>query len=384
MIPYHNLKRFWSKAIKEPGYAFRVFARRLRAYLYYLFGKGKSCDLESITLFLTHRCNLRCKMCGQWGEAGVTKKQGLGHNRAELQLPKLKSIIDEVSAFKPNMTIFGGEPLLFPEWLEVIRYIKSKGMHCLMITNGSLLEEAAGDVVASGLDELNVSLDAGSALHDQIRGMPGLFDRIMGGLKQISYFKNKTKRKKPHVNLQCTITRYNYLCLEQVIDAAGEGGVDSLTFHNLIFVDRGILDRQNKFDDLLGCNSADWEGFIFDAGINPEVLYEKMAGILKGKYRFAVDFYPNFSKKSLIDYYSDNWHGHGGYPGCCLSPWVAAYLFPDGVLRPCLNLSYSYGNVANNKISELCNNERAIRFRQLLKRERAFPVCARCSELYRY
>ncbi|MFH0827719.1 MAG: hypothetical protein V1919_00965, partial [Candidatus Omnitrophota bacterium] len=113
MIPWRNLKRFFHKTVKQPAYAARVFIKREQAYFSYFFAKGKSCFPEAITLFLTHRCNLRCKMCGQWGEGGVTKKQSGEILKQELSLADLKKLIDGIALFKPSITLFGGEPLLF-------------------------------------------------------------------------------------------------------------------------------------------------------------------------------------------------------------------------------------------------------------------------------
>ncbi|MDD5729759.1 MAG: radical SAM protein [Candidatus Omnitrophica bacterium] len=384
MIPLRNLKRFAGKTLRQPGYAWRVFTRRLKANLCYLASKGTSSPPESITLFLTHRCNLRCIMCGQWGEGGVTRQQSAQYVRQELSSQELRSIIEDVSSFKPNITLFGGEPLLHPGCIEAIKHIKQKAMHCLMITNGSMIEDSAEEIAGSGLDELNVSLDGNASLHDQIRGMPGLFERIMRGLKKVKAAKESLKTKKPLVNLQCTINRLNYKFLEQMTQVAGDAGADSLTYHNLIFIEKELIERQKKFNEELGCDSLDWEGFISKPGIDPVILHEKIQQILSAKYAFNVDFYPNFSYKELLAYYQDPGYKPAGYSGRCLSPWIAAYIFPDGEVRPCLNFSYSFGNLKEEKFLKVWNGDDAIKFRLALRANKSFPVCARCTELYRY
>lgn len=382
MIPRRNLRRFFYKTMRQPGYAFGVLRRRLMAYAYYLFGGGKSSYPEAITLFLTHRCNLQCRMCGQWGREGVTKKQGEQYIKTELAADELMSLIDDVARFRPNITLFGGEPLLYGRCIEIIKRIKQRRMHCLIITNGFLLDDLAERIVDSGLDELNVSLDGGAELHDKIRGMSGLFDKIMKGLQKINYFKKKMLRKTPYINLQCTITPDNYLHLEQLIRSAEEADADSLTFHNLIFISRELLAGQKKYDAMLDSSSLDWNGFISEPGIKPDLLREKIEKILSGRYRFSIDFYPNFSRWELEEYYNNPCYAPAKMR--CLSPWMAAYVLPDGEVRPCLNSSYSYGNVLNAKFTEIWNDKNAIKFRRFLKENRAFTVCARCTEVYRY
>ncbi|MCM8796423.1 MAG: radical SAM protein [Candidatus Omnitrophica bacterium] len=384
MIQRRNLKRFLGKSFTQPGYAFKVFTKRLRAYAAYRLRSGRSSYPESLTMFLTNRCNLRCKMCGQWGDGGITKRYASSIIQSEIALDKLYSLIDDIFFFKPNITLFGGEPLLYGNCIELISYIKQKRMHCLMITNGTLLTEKANEIVASGLDELNVSLDGAGDLHDQIRGMPGLFAKITSGLRCIHDIKKRNSYNKPYINLQCAISRYNYTELEELIGVAEETFADSLTFHNLIFINSETLERQKKYDSFLNCESTAWEGFISEPGIDPAILYNKMDKILSKQYPFRVEFYPNFSYQGLRDYYNRAIYFPPEYKARCLSPWVVAYIFPDGEVRPCLNSSYSYGNIKKDRLTKLWNNEKAVKFRLWLKKNKLFPVCCRCTELYRY
>lgn len=384
MIPIRNLRRFFYKALTQPVYSLKVFDRRVVASCYYNWGKGKSGYPEAITLFLTHRCNLRCKMCGQWGESGVTRKEPGEYITAELSSDELARFVEDVSGFKPNITLFGGEPLLHPGCIEVIRQIKRKGMHCLMITNGSLINDLAQELVDSGLDELNVSIDGAAALHNEIRGMPGLFEKIMSGFQKINAIKEKNKLNKPLINLQCTISKYNYTRLDRMLDVARQAQANSLTFHNLVFLWKSVLEAQREYDRLLNCSSGDWEGFVAEAGIDPEQLHKIMKSILSGKYPFQVDFYPNFSFREIKEYYGNPGFLPSEYPCRCLSPWIAGYVFPDGEVKPCLNCSYSFGNIRQEKFFTAWNSPAAVKYRHALKANKIFPVCVRCTELYRY
>ena len=379
-----GFERLFYKALKQPAYAVIVGMKRLISRVYYALGRGAAPSPESITFFLTRRCNLQCKMCGQWGDAGITRKQSAETIREELPIRALKSVVDNISSFSPSITLFGGEPLLYSGCIDLIKHIKSKKMHCLVITNALLLEPLAAELVASGLDELNVSLDGPRDVHDDIRGMPGLFDRIMAGLQLIKQIKTSTGRKKPLVNIQCTITKHNYHSLEEMPAVASLAGADSITFHNLIFTNYEVMARQKLFDDTLGCSSADWKGFDFDHDIDPEALGAKMERIASGRYDFNIDFYPNFSRAELIRYYKEASFIPSEYPARCLSPWIAAYIFPDGDVRPCLNSSYSYGNIQLEPFLGVWNSPAALKYRRMLKDSRIFPVCARCTELYRY
>ena len=135
---------------------------------------------------------------------------------------------------------------------------------------------------------------------------------------------------------------------------------DSITFHNLIFTNKSVLDGQKKFDDILGCSSADWEGFNFNPEIEPKELYKNMEWTRRGKHDFNIDFYPNFSEAALERYYKEPCFIPSEYPARCLSPWIAAYIFPDGEVRPCLNCTYSYGNIKSGHFSDIWNSPKAV------------------------
>lgn len=383
-IPWRNSRRFLSKVLKQPLYAANVAGKRAKAYLSYHLGKGRASFPEAITLFLTHRCNLRCKMCGQWGESGVTKNESIQNIARDMSFEELTRVIDDIVAFRPNITLFGGEPLLYRHAPDLIRYIKNKDLHCLMITNGSMLHKVADKILDTGLDELNVSIDGGRGLHDDIRGMQGLFDKVSTGLKKIAKLKKEKKIKKPLVNLQCTINRDNYTSLEQMIDVAKEVRADSMTFHNLIFVSREMIEYQQAFNARLTCSSANWEGFVCEPAIDPDVLYAKMKAIMNAMNGFPIDFYPHFSLTELREYYKSPSYRPRESSARCVSPWMTAYIFPDGELRPCLNFDYSFGNIRTHPFLQVWNSERAITFRNTLREHRAFPACMRCTELYRY
>lgn len=383
MPPSRNLRRFLGKALRQPFYALSVGWKRAQAGLAYNFGAGKSSSPEAITFFLTRLCNLRCKMCGQWGDNGAARSQESELLKARLSLDEIKKIIDEVCVFKPNITLFGGEPLLHPDILEIIRCIKGKGLHCLMITNGTLLPELAEGLVEAGLDELNVSVDGPGELHDQIRGLSGAFDKISRGIGLINAAKSQGKRNKPLINIQCTINRHNYERLEGIIASVEKFKANALTFHNLIFLNPQAIAKQKRIDGLLNCSSQDWEGFVFEPGIDAKKLYQKLKTILKGRYPFKVDYFPNLGENDFLAYYRDDYIPKG-YGNRCLSPWACAYIFPEGEVKPCLNSSYSFGSIKNQAFREIWNSQKAREFRRLLKENKIFPACIRCTELYRY
>ena len=386
MVPKANLKRNFKKALKQPGYAFRTFLKRFRIYLYYKFSAGRSAPPEAITLFLTHMCNLRCKMCGQWGEHGITKTFPQEVINQQIPFSKMKELIDEVSAFNPSITLFGGEPLLYRDFRQLIFYLKKKGLHTIIITNGSLLKLYAKDIVSYGIDELNISLDGPQEVHDEIRGIPGLFNRIRDNIAALNYYKKIHKTKTPLLNIEFTITKYNLGYMLDMVKVAKDFRASSLSYHHLIFLNQKIYNQQEEvFSSLFGVSSREWAGFVVDeTGVDTGKLVRNIRKIKKVSAPFNINIYPNIKEEDIPLYYADPNFIPSGYKRRCLSPWICCYIFPDGGVRPCLNMELSLGDVNKSSFLEIWNNPAYINYRHILKQRKIFPACVRCTELFRY
>jgi len=90
----------------------------------------------------------------------------------------------------------GGEPFLRSDLGEVVRFIKQEaGMSILLFNTGWYLKQRMDEVLPH-IDMMIVSLDSARAeRHDAIRGLPGLFDRAIEGVRLV-------KDKYPDVSLQ--------------------------------------------------------------------------------------------------------------------------------------------------------------------------------------
>ncbi len=151
-----------------------------------------------VQLRVTNLCNLRCKMCGQWGDTGIYRSDGfsasatdgeserdrirelIGLNR-QLALSDYVRLLDEIAPWKPIVSLFGGEPLLYPDILPLVREVKKRGLTCTVITNGGRLEPYAKELVEAGIDSIAVSIDGPPEVHDRIRGKGGQLPEGRGG-----------------------------------------------------------------------------------------------------------------------------------------------------------------------------------------------------------
>ena len=387
MIPRRNLARNIKKAFQQPGYATGVFLKRFKSYMTYLLGKGYSAPPETLSLFLTYRCNLQCKMCGQWGRVGSSRNYAPEILKEQLSLKEIENLLSDVKSFKPNITLFGGEPLLYKEWPEVVRMVKEKGMRCNIITNGVLLNDHAEKMVELGVDEIIFSLDGPQDVHDQIRGTPGTYEKAMRGFKKILDLKRGKGLKKPLVNVSTAVFETNYERLDEVIHSAEEMGASSITFHHLIFIGRETYESHDRiFQGHFSCSSHDWTGFIREhpPNIIPDRLIQVLKIIRSKKTDLDLSVYPNYTDDEIKRYYATFHFLPESYRRRCLSPWIVAYIFPDGSVRPCQSLNFVMGNTKEAPFKSIWNSKGALKFRGVLKEEEYFPVCPHCTEFYRY
>lgn len=101
-------------------------------------------------LVITRRCNLSCGYCFEYDK--VSRPVPLDVLKARIDhLAKLRSIF---------VTLTGGESLLHPEAVELVRYVREKGMIPLLNTNGYLLTKSIIEGLnAAGLYGLQLSID---------------------------------------------------------------------------------------------------------------------------------------------------------------------------------------------------------------------------------
>ncbi|MCC7429369.1 radical SAM protein [bacterium] len=388
MIPRRNIKSMLKKAIAQPNYAFSAFTRRFKSYITYKFADGYSAPPETISLFLTAACNLRCKMCGQWGEDGSSFQLTTEELKERLSLDEAKRFIDEVKHFKPTWTMFGGEPMLHPQWTDIMAYIKANGMRVNIVTNGVFIEKNAEAIVKNKMDEIIFSLDGPEEQHDEIRAVKGTFGRAKKGLEKINKLKKEFNTKSPILHINTTLFEENYEKIDEIVQIAEELEVDHLNFHHLLFLGKEQFEaHDNIFRSLYGKTSPEWSGFVRDTlpKIDPEFLIK-----MRNKYQSRtkkpfVSFYPNFDDDEIRRYYKNFEFEPTSYANRCMSVWMTTYIFPDGSVRPYHSMNFVAGNIKQKTFGEIWNCEEYKAYRRYLQKNKKFPVCAKgCTEFYRY
>ncbi|MGA2104816.1 GTP 3',8-cyclase MoaA [Methanoregula sp.] len=118
--------------------------------------------VTNLRISLTSRCNLSCIYCHAEGEKNPDAEMSAGEIIEIMQLAARFGI--------RSIKFTGGEPLIRPDLLEIIRAVPP-GIESSLTTNGILLADMAEDLKKAGLRRVNVSLD--SLNHDTYKKITG-------------------------------------------------------------------------------------------------------------------------------------------------------------------------------------------------------------------
>jgi MoaA/NifB/PqqE/SkfB family radical SAM enzyme len=377
-------KNTLKKIIRNPVHSIAVGKDRIRTQIAVSYMNGYSPHPKNLTFFLTYRCNLRCNVCGQWGITGYVKKFSDKEISDELEIAALKRVVDEVSSFKPQITMCGGETLLYKDWFEFMSHVKSRQLECVLTTNGTMLAKNAEKIVDLGLDKLSLSLDGPEKIHNTARGADNAFQMAICGIELVNEYKKKKNKKTPIIEIGCTISDQNYAHLEEVADIVESLNVRALIFLHLFFLKDNVFKRQETlFQEFFQTESVLWSGYRYNPQLlDVDELVRKLKEIKNNQRKFEVIIYPDFTDQEIKEYYNSPVFLSSSYKNVCLAPWTSVYILPNGDVSPCS--SFVAGNIRDGSFSQIWNNKKFKNFRRELRKRKFFPVCSRCCELYKY
>lgn len=272
-----------------------------------------------LTLYLepTNACNQKCIICPR-----AQSKREVGF----IDFSLFRKIIDESKPHGIRHFILhkDGEPLLHPEIVDMVSYIKKINPKntVYISTNGLLLErEKAEALMAAGLNQLNISIDAANKeTYQKIRG--GDFDKVEYNIKEAISIKKDKKFYKTTINLQI-------IRMQEAIDE-----ID-------LFIKK-------------------WRVYGIEFSVQP---YLNWGG---------VKYDPILKTGKIIKRYP------------CYALWLAPAINWDGAVSICCldwNAQEILGNVRDLSLSQIWQGEKIRLYRKyhLTKQYSKIPLCASCN-----
>jgi MoaA/NifB/PqqE/SkfB family radical SAM enzyme len=367
-----------------------------------------------VQLRVTNLCNLRCPMCGQWGDTGIYRSDrfpasatdGEGERarireliglKRQLSLQDYVKLLDEIAPFQPIVSLFGGEPFLYPDLLPLVREVKKRGMTCTVITNGGRLEQHARELVEAGIDSIAVSIDGPPEVHDRIRGQKGSFAAAAAGVRAIAKWRRELKRVLPMQLAILPVTELNIGDIAPALEALRGLPIDTVNIGLRWFIPEEVgAEYEKVMEETFGVTAASWKGFKFswpggtEGGKTRQMtdLVKLLKNLRRRRYfdstlgRPWVSFVPDVPAEKVPEYFTD-FRQTFGHDRCPVA-WYFAQVEPDGEVCFCGDFpDYFIGNVREQPFQDIWTGPKAWRFREKLAKE-PLPICARCCGNYVY
>lgn len=293
---------------------------------------GKPFNFHFLT---TLRCNANCETC-LWKDNKVT---------GELTFDEIKRIYKEAEEEGFVMTIlWGGEPTLRKDITDIIKFVKHEANFAFIgfVSNGFLLPKRIHEF-GDDIDLILMSLDSPVAEeHDKIRGIKGLYDRIMESVRII-------KEDYPLISLQFSfsISKYNIHRIGEMIALADRLDVPVAfnVINTLRHYSTGTVDEKGELS------------------VTEEEITDAFSTILEAKR--------NGSKILNSEMYLKHFIG-GKKEYRCHAKKVFMYVDSMGNIEDCLQLDKPIANLREKSVKEAMNLPR---FKEFLKETEKCCTC---------
>jgi MoaA/NifB/PqqE/SkfB family radical SAM enzyme len=259
-----------------------------------------------------------------------------------MPLKQFRHIMDEMGPYLLHLTLWNqGEPFINPDLLAMIRYAKTRKMVVLTSTNGHFLDsrEKAEQLVASGLDDLIISLDGISPETYQRYRKGGDLSKVIRGIRHLVAAKRRQGSKQPYIELQFLLMKHNQHEITTFRALARELGVDKISLKT---VQVESLEESREF--------------LPQRGAHRRYTVEENSLRLKGRIR-----------------------------NNCRWIWFCPVINSDGTVCACCfdkDNTFPLGNVFQSRsLAQIWHGERYRAFRRRILDHRAqLPLCQNCSE----
>lgn len=359
------------KIARNPTAAIHYATKRVRQHL-----PGPTPWPSIVYVGVNNRCNYFCEFC-DIGRANLERKRihsDFVYNLLTLEMAPFdawKSLVDDVSRFKPIIAVTTAEPLLYPQLLDLIDHVHSRGMEIWVTTNGFLLPNFAPKFIEHQLDRLQVSIDGPPEIHDKIRGVKGGFQRAIDG---IDFILRNRRAKTPYVSLNSTVCDLNF---DRLVDTLKEIRCDEITFSHLNFVTDEMAHAQNA-DTPFQATSTSISRVQLDS-IDLDVLHKQCDELRKRKGDPLVKISPDLDRGGLEIHYREHLkplkHMH-----TCNAMTQVGQILADGnvtVSTRCLS-TIRFGNITQQPFTEIWRGRRFEHFRRYMRKAKLMPACMRC------
>lgn len=342
---------------------------------------------EEIGLQLTNNCNLRCKHCFEWSEKGYNRTTNQSISHCELPIEIIEQLLKETQNQKSNLFLWGGEPLVYKKWDQLVELLYKYERWTVLCTNGINLHEKIESLLKISKNlAILTSLEGFEKENDEIRGT-GSFNNAISGIKEILKLQ-KAKEFYGKQSVHCTINDNNIPYLYSFMEYMEELSVDTVYFCFPWYISENIANKMDKFYEknfsYIGIKNKinSWHSFNFhikEDNINS--LIQQMNKINKRIWNIRIRYQPALELTQVKDFVLGN--EIVAQNKCnCLAIRNRMDVMADASVSACKLFSeFTMGNLKNQSLIEIWKGENFNKFRKIIQNQ-LMPVCSRCILLY--
>lgn len=301
-----------------------------------------------VVLAVTYRCNARCIMCSIWKHPST---DDLRPEEYRFLPPSLRYV-----------NLSGGEPFLRKDLPEIVRVVKERAPRAetIISTNGFLTDRIAGMMpeilkIDPGIG-VGISIDGMGKAHDEVRGVPGGFDKSMATLDRLKALGMTNLR------LAFTAVKENVDELPKVYELTKEKGV--------------------QFTLAVAQDSPHYFRAEEDHTVRAEKFGERLRPVAEDLLRSGKP------KNWLRAFFTHGLHRYAsgaGRPFVCNAGSDFFFVAPNGDVYPCNILNDVMGNVRESSFEEIWSSDRAEAIRRTVRAcdLRCWMICTARADMKR-
>jgi len=310
--------------------------------------------------------------------------------REQISLEMWNGLVDELAAHpgeKPYLTIMGGEPLMHPDLVELVRQAKTRLPNCNldMSTNATLLPRFADALVDAGIDDVYISIDGPTPeVNNPIRGRNS-FERAIAGLESLQDAIRRAGHGPKTIALNFTVTGMNYTYLPDMVRLAEQHGLKEITVGLASYFTReqGKATRP-AFESVTGQPFMSWAGYCNEhqhADIDRARLEELLDEAENMSDSVTVLIAPTrHSNQDKSLFFSKEWPSVIRETTCA-KLWAQTTILPNGHVISCTTFPDTVmGSIRDMSLEQVWHGDTYGRMRELIKGGLQ-PICYRCCEL---
>ena len=313
------------------------------------------------------QCNLRCQMCPiQFRRDGPPYGPP-----AFMTFELFTRILDQFPDLRELQLQGLGEPLMHPQFFEMVAFAAARGIDVSVNTNLTLLTPAhAAACLTSGLARLHASLDGSTAAtYERIR-VRANFEKAVRNLRRVIDARRERGSRRPFVEIVAVAMRQNLDELPELVELAADAGADAMSVQHLChaFGESTLPEQYRPMREFV-----EEQTLLSEPGERVRAVFDRVkatAAALNVPVRL-----PNVAPRAHAQ----------ETPGRlrCDWPWTGAYFSYDGWSMPCCMVStpdrVNFGCAAQQSVRDIWNGPAYEAFRRQLESPAPPEICRSCS-----